>query len=635
MQKIYKIETLLLIFTLIISIPLFSVDRTLGILKNDSNSFKGYTLFCPMPSKITYLIDNYGRIVHTWESQYDPNLGIYLLENGNLLKSFIRDDESCGVEIISWDGTLLWQYDYYSSEYEQHHDIEPMPNGNVLIIARQYHSKTDAVQAGRDPDFMRLDYLDDEEIIEIKQTGLYTGDIVWKWSAWDHLIQDFDASKDNYGVISDHPELLDINFNNNRADWLHVNAVAYNPTFDQIMISSRSLHEIWIVDHSTTTTQATSHSGGNYNKGGDFLYRWGNPISYGAGDVSDQMYFGQHNAHWIKDGLQGAGDILVFNNGYERPIDGYSTVDEIISPIDENGNYTSITPGVAYAPDNYIWSFVATPPTDITSAHISSAQRLPNGHTLICKGDTGHFFEVTSDKQIVWEYQSPVATTLILNQGDSAPSVGVFTAHEFSEDFQGFSGKDLTPRGYIENNPIHFENTQNDPGSPLSIDEVLIFSKIYNNNGIASVKLYVYYGSDSLIVDMFDDGTHNDTTANDSLFVGTIPQLPENTTVNYYIDAVDGFSNEFLDPPFATKDYNFHYTVKSATPENITIGINLLTLNLSWDVINSGGGYKVYSSDYPDSGFTEDTSGSFNGANWTTSITTARKFYYVSAMSAK
>ena len=115
--------------------------------------------------------------------------------------------------------------------------------------------------------------------------------------------------------------------------------MAYNADLDQIAVSVWTFSEFWIIDHSTTTAEAASHKGGRSGKGGDLLYRWGNPRAYRAGTKADQKLFRQHNAHWIPKGLPGAGHMLVFNNGGDRPGGSYSSVDEIVLPVDAQGRY--------------------------------------------------------------------------------------------------------------------------------------------------------------------------------------------------------------------------------------------------------------------------------------------------------
>ena len=80
------------------------------------------------------------------------------------------------------------------------------------------------------------------------------------------------------------------------------------------------------------------------------------PIAYDRGNVSDQKLFAQHDAHWIEPGLPGEGNILIFNNGRFRPGGNYSTIDEIVPPVDQNGNYT-LNPDSTYGPDTLFWSY--------------------------------------------------------------------------------------------------------------------------------------------------------------------------------------------------------------------------------------------------------------------------------------
>ncbi|MCP4246868.1 MAG: hypothetical protein GY778_07450 [bacterium] len=245
-------------------------------------------------------------------------------------------------------------------------------------------------------------------IVEINPVGVTGGNVVWEWHFWDHLVQDVDPGLANYGVVADHPELLDINFGNvggpqGGGDWVHVNAIDYNAELDQIVFSSPPMNEFYVIDHSTTTAEAAGHSGGNSGMGGDILYRWGNPQVYGRGSAADQQFFIIHGVNWIDPCLPGAGSFLAFNNG-NRPgsANDYSTVVEIAPPVDEFGNY-SLTAGAAFGPAASTWSY-----GDSGSFYGGPTQcgafRLPNGNTLICATNDGYVFEVTTAGQTVWDF---------------------------------------------------------------------------------------------------------------------------------------------------------------------------------------------------------------------------------------
>jgi hypothetical protein len=447
-------------------------NRTVGLLMKDSLAFEGYTLFTPNNNTTTYLINNDGLLVHSWESDYRPGQSVYLLEDGNLLRTanvnnqtFTAGGSGGRVQIIEWDGTVAWDYLCSGSKYCQHHDVEILPDGNVLLIVWEYKSVDSAIAAGRSPDLLKQNELWPDYIIEVQPSGTTTGDIVWEWHAWDHLIQDYDSSKENYGVVADHPELIDLNFvlsgpNAGNADWNHTNSVAYNEEFDQIILSVHNFNEIWVIDHSTSTEEAASHTGGNSGKGGDILYRWGNPQTYDTGDNSDKKLYGQHDTQWIGSGCPGEGNILIFNNGTRR---NYSTVDEIVPPVDSAGNYF-FTPNSAYAPEEPLWIYTAENPTDFYSQNISGAQRLANGNTLVCSGANGIFFEVSPNTNIVWYYINPVTADGPLIQGDSTSTVKnmVFKIRRYAPDYVGLAGHDLTPGDPIE---IYSTNIENRSGN--------------------------------------------------------------------------------------------------------------------------------------------------------------------------
>lgn len=402
---------------------------------DSASPYEGYNLYTPLSDTTTWLVDNDGNAVHSWTSDYRPGLAVYLLDNGELLRTgnvgnTTFDSGGAGgiIESYDLDGNLTWSYEYAGTTYLQHHDIARLPNGNVLLIAWEYKTGTEATDAGRVPSTLGDNELWPDSIIEVEPDGASGGTIIWEWHVWDHLVQDYDASKANYGTVADHPELINLNYTmNTNADWTHINGIDYNADLDQILLSVHNFSEIWIIDHSTTTAEAAGHSGGSYDKGGDLLYRWGNPQTYDAGDSSEQKLFVQHDAEWIDSGLPGEDDILIFNNGKGRSDGDYSSIDEITPPVNAGGSYT-LESGNSYGPSDLTWQYIADTPTDFYAQSLSSAQRLPNGNTLICSGPDGYFFEVTSSGETVWDYSTGGA---------------VFRVYRYGSDYAGFDGTSL------------------------------------------------------------------------------------------------------------------------------------------------------------------------------------------------
>jgi|TARA_B110000037_G_scaffold214598_1_gene270729 hypothetical protein len=413
-----------------------------GLVRNESEAFEGYTLYVPLRGSETLLLNMQGEVVHKWTSEHHPSNCAYLMPNGDLLRAGkVLGNEVFGsrgpsggrIERFNWEGERLWDFVYSNDSYHQHHDIEPLPNGNVLILAWERRTKEEAIAAGRKPDTVSDQGMFPDTVVEVKQTGPTTGEIVWRWSTWDHLIQDHDFSKANYGDVAAHPERIDINLNPRpRPDWMHTNGIDYNPELDQIVLSPRSFNEIIVIDHSTSSETAAAASGGRAGQGGDILYRWGNPANYRAGTPEDRTLHQQHDARWVQAGSPGAGNITIFNNGSNRPKGKYSSIDEITPPINSNRSYR-IAPGKAFGPSSLTWSYVAPTPTDFYSSFISGAERLPNGNTLICDGPNGFFFEVTPEKQTVWQYNNPFT---LPPAGPEGPH-SVFRVTRYPKDYPG------------------------------------------------------------------------------------------------------------------------------------------------------------------------------------------------------
>jgi len=501
MKKI--IICILLIFS---NLTLICQVNTLGTISLTEEAYDGYTLFSS--HKNTFLINNCGQVINQWSSDYLPGHSVYILPNGNLIRAGRKDTSTITfggvggiVEMFDWDGNLVWEFIYSNDEQRLHHDIYPMPNGNILVLAATVMSNEETLQAGRNPNLVSgAGILYNEQILEIKPIGTNDYSIEWEWNFKDHLIQDYDDTKNNYGVIDEHPEKLDINFLNDRIpaeNWLHVNSIQYDETLDQIVISSRNLSELYIIDHSTTAEEATGETGGTYGKGGDFLYRWGNSAAYGQGNEDDRTLFGQHFPHIIKPGLKDEGKIILFNNGTDRePV--FSEVMIISAPTTSPGIY-SYDPDSSYGPQTAEFTYSSNEDNDFTSGILSGAIRLPNENLLICDGNSGRLFEINSTNDIVWNYIIPMNNTTgeISSQGDVLESGNsTFRGIKYSTDYEGFTGKDVTPGDPIESN-FNLNTCLSLSTDNLLNDKIIIYPNpvedlIHINTGLTILEVEIY-----------------------------------------------------------------------------------------------------------------------------------------------
>ena len=433
----------------------FAQTQTVGVFTNSESSFNGYTLYAPIPGFDTYLINNCGEVVNQWNSDYRIGLSAYLLEDGSLLRTgqlisstqypFSGGGLGGMVERFNWEGELIWNLNWTGEDKHHHHDIEMMPNGNILLIAWESHSYEEAIAMGKDST-QTENPVWCCQITEIEPTGSQGGDVVWSWSAWDHLIQDTDPNKPNYGVVSENPRKFNINFTNGNgpnqgagsSDWMHCNSVDYNAELDQIMISSAKFCELWIIDHNLSTEEAATDAG-------DLLYRWGNPRTYDRGTNENQVLFHQHDTHWMDEG------VMLYNNGKNRPEGEYSTVEIIDLPEMVYGTYP-IDEEQPFMPENYSWRYPQEFDADFYSQNISGAERLPNGNTLICEGSSGHLFEVTAEEEVVWDYISPITAFGATTQGEDPGNTSVFRAYRYATDYQAFDGRDMEAGDVIELN---------------------------------------------------------------------------------------------------------------------------------------------------------------------------------------
>ncbi|MBQ4914099.1 aryl-sulfate sulfotransferase [Maribacter sp. MMG018] len=347
-----------------------------------------YILVNDALSNRVYLMDKSANIVYEWPLD-ERNIGndVLLLEDGTLLASLQADNPEIlfggfggKIQIIAKNGEALWDFTYSNSEYRSHHDVELLPNGNILAIAWEKMPEAEALENGSK-------YGTDlypESIIEIDPN---TNTITWQWHAKDHLIQDYDSSKLNYGVIENNPQLINLNYYEaTDGNIMHANGIAYDDTNDLIYLSVNYYSEVWVIDHSTTTEEAAGHTNGNFERGGDLIYRFGNPSTQNK-EATDRLF---HNNHFPN--LYEEGKMLIFSNGGDLE---QSTVYEFRLP-----NELSLQTVPETIDPEITWSY-SNPA--IYSPKVSGAVRLPNGNTLITEGDHG-IWEVTTEGEIVWEF---------------------------------------------------------------------------------------------------------------------------------------------------------------------------------------------------------------------------------------
>lgn len=339
----------------------------------------------------SYLLNKSGTKIKEWT--FNNNLGndLEIMPDGKLLGMFKATNPSVNfggyggiIKIINTDDTIDWEYTYSSENHLAHHDVEMLPNGNVLFLAWEKLSMIEANQQGIDT---AVD-LYPETLIEVNPN---TNQIVWKWNSFDHTIQDQHPNLPNFGVVSGNPSLLNLNyFMLDNGDIMHANGIDYDEQNDIIYMSVNNYSEVWVIDHSTTTIEASSDSGGNFNKGGNLLYRFGNPEAYNSA-FGERLFYNNHFPNLLENNVPGEGNVLVFVNGSNTT---QSSVYELKMPetldlLTDANNEPQL-----------VWSFTDS---NLQYGRVSGAVRLQNGNTLICEGDYG-FWEITPSKEIAWKY---------------------------------------------------------------------------------------------------------------------------------------------------------------------------------------------------------------------------------------
>lgn len=442
-------------------------ERNLGVLAHagEDRVQPAYNLLYPHNNPSVFLLDNCGRIVHSWEEAtgFVPGNTAYILSNGNLLKtkraltSGPNNPIWAGgggetIELRSWDNDLLASVSLNNDKYRFHHDIAPMPNGHVLAIAWEAFTYEEAIAAGRNPALLPDSVVWAETVIEY---DLLADSIVWQWHVWDHLVQDFDETKENFGTVNQQIGKININYayQDGVADWLHINAIDYNPRLDQIVLSVPHFDEIWIIDHSTTIEEAATNSGGLSGKGGELIYRWGNPQAYGHGTAESQKLYYNHDIAWIDDFLDPQqpyyGQLSVFNNR----LPGNLSTGNVFDPAFDTLTWAYPIQNGRYLPLDFTLTLQhPTDPASIYSAGLSGVQLMPNGNFVVTSGRAAYAFELDPNNEIVWEYRNPLIGGQRRAQGSNLTGLNnlLFRLPRYPLDYNAFQGRDLSPGEYME-----------------------------------------------------------------------------------------------------------------------------------------------------------------------------------------
>ncbi|MBN2715154.1 MAG: aryl-sulfate sulfotransferase [Deltaproteobacteria bacterium] len=374
------------------------------IVVNSENRAEGYTLFSStrLNTRAT-LVDMNGNVVHQWSVGGFP---VTMTEIGTLIGSEGRygDTQGCRTLIRElWDGTRTWSFsNWYEEDNEwyarQHHGmvLEGNPvgyyapgqsfeeEGRLLVLAHQNVSAPE----------IHPDELRDDVIYEVQSNG-QIGDFFWLAS--DHI--------DEFGFTDKiRNAIFTASHKGSVLEWLHSNSIARvgkNRHFDagddrfnpqNIIWSSRRTNVIAIIAPET----------------GQIVWRIG-PIFADAAEAGLGQFIGQHFPHMIPAGLPGEGNMLVFDNGGES---GYESATDDGYQFAFKRSYSRV---VEFDPITFelVWEYGPQSGEDFFfSKYTSSAQRLPNGNTLIAIGDKGEIREVTPNKETVWRYIAPGKTAI-------------------------------------------------------------------------------------------------------------------------------------------------------------------------------------------------------------------------------
>lgn len=368
--------------------------------QGDAQTWGDYTLIAPHNSTSAKLIDLSGGTYKTWTLTGTTGYSCFLTPDRSLIRIVGGQGASPGskIEKVNWDGQVVWSY-----AIAAHHDICYMPNGNVIVTVLTTATTAELAQYGFTGITSTLKY---DKIVEVDGEN---GQVVWEWRFIDHTVQNSNSSLVNYGIPSATPWKFDLTKpgTGGYSDWQHLNGIDYNPHRDQIVISCKHLREIYVIDHSTTTAEAKTGSGGLSGKGGDFLYRWGNPSNYGQ---TGSTFGVIHDAAW---GLcenyeaQNVNSDSANYHAYANMISVWSNTNIagmcIVPPYIENSYLFEYTPGTPYLPATYFKKISMVG----NSINEGGNHMLPNGNMLLYAGvGASTAYEKNASGTTVWSSNS-------------------------------------------------------------------------------------------------------------------------------------------------------------------------------------------------------------------------------------
>ncbi|NKB70028.1 MAG: thioredoxin [Candidatus Latescibacteria bacterium] len=382
--------------------------------------FNGYTVF-PAKDVGPALIDMNGNLTKLWKGLigFPPKIlpGGFVMGNTGVRNPKYGYMDSLDLVQVDWHGNVVWKFANYQRIKDprtkarwmarQHHDYQREGNpvgyyvpdmaplisgGNTLLLAHKDIKDT------RISEKMLLD----DTIIEVT----WDGKVIWEWIFSEHF-DEMGFSEEAKNTLHRNPNWR--NIGKGLGDWMHVNSIStlgpnkwhdggddrFHP--DNIIWSSRETNIFAITNKKT----------------GKIVWKMGPEYDSSPALKKLGWIVGQHHPHMIPRGLPGEGNILVFDNGgwagYGAPNPG--------SPTGHNNALRDYSRVLELDPVTLeiVWQYSAVeagfPPGleayKFYSGFISSAQRLPNGNTLITEGTDGRLIEVTADHEIVWEYISP------------------------------------------------------------------------------------------------------------------------------------------------------------------------------------------------------------------------------------